>query len=184
MRKKSMRSLTCSLALAGITVGVALVTTPAVYAATVNSPFKVTIQSGNLIGQEFFGDVTFDDTLLSSTNNVVLNSAQFDLKFTFLGKLFTEADDLFNSATAQITPTKQVIGLGYTVESLSNPNANFGFSPSSSSIGNQFFYEVFNSQGTAIDQGSGVLTAIPTPALLPGLLGFAAAAIRKRKQVA
>jgi hypothetical protein len=49
--------------------------------------------------------------------------------------------------------------------------------------GESFNRVVFNSRGTAFESDNHAFRVVPTPALLPGLIGMGLAALRKRKEV-
>ena len=126
-----MQALARNLSVSAAVLGLSVVAADAANAANLTRNFQVNVESGNLSGQVFSGSVTFDESLLDS-ETVVLNPGQFSLKFDFLGTIFTETDDFFSSATAEITQYGNVLGLGYTVDSFAEPNAFFSFIPTDS----------------------------------------------------
>lgn len=163
--------------LAGIVLGLSLTAANAAEAASITREFQVAIASGDLAGETFFGGVTYDDSVLGD-DTVVLFPGEFSLTFDFLGTTFTEADDAFGFATVEVGESGHIRGVGYTVDSVDSPNAFFGFAPSDDSIGDDFFYELFDATGAVIDAGSGTLASVSVPepatAVALGILGLGA----------
>ncbi|MEO1496969.1 MAG: hypothetical protein AAFV43_07460 [Planctomycetota bacterium] len=116
--------------------------------------FSVEIESGGLTGMTLPGSVTYDSALRGS-EDVVLTPGEFELEFSFLGFVFTEADDSTGSATAEISRFGPFTGLDYTVESPSDPHAFFRFTPPSDGLGETFVYELYDDLGELIDSGAG-----------------------------
>lgn len=172
------------VALAGTVLGVTLFSATTVQAQEITRAFEVTVDEGGLAGEVFPGTVTYDASFLGES--AVLFPGEFSLTFDFLGTTFTEADDFFGFATAEISEFGPVIGLGYLVDSLDSPNAFFGFAPSDDSIGDEFFYTVFDATGAAVDEGAGTFESVPEPAtaIALGALGLGALVSRKRRQSA
>ncbi len=163
-------------------------------ATDIVSPFAVQIDTGGLAGQHFFGSVDFSDTLLPPAGTAVILPDDFELQFDFLGETFSEEDDFdftgpgSSFPEVQIDPAGRVIGLSYVVDTLTVPGSSldalFGFIPSIGSIGDQFFYDLFDDTGVIIDSGEGRLLAIPLPATIGILaLGLAGLLLSRRRAV-
>lgn len=159
-------------------------------AAPVTRGFAVEVDSGGLAGETFPGFATFDDSLLGAPAQ--LGPSEFSLNFTFLGEIFTEQDDFDfdtgNFPQLQIDASGDIVGIQYLVDTLFLPDSEldgiFGFAPSDDSIGDEFFYSLFNGNIEPVDEGEGRLVSrVPVPAtlglLMAGLAGIAAAGRRR-----
>ena len=107
------------------------------------------------VGTDSVTDETFDTFLQSALNpgSYTVTVAQFN--------------NFFNGTTGQN------ISLGFVRDG--QPNFANGFIQDGNQRTNAWAFDVLN-----VDQSNAV-TAVPTPALLPGLIGLGVAALRKRK---
>ena len=167
---------------ATIAVGT-IATTKPVFAASVYS-FKASPDSGSLTGQTFSGNVKFDDSVLSGSGEETVSLSDFN--FSFLGNAFTLIDDPL--AFAQFF-NGDFLGVEYGTTDFQLLSGLDFFDPALSSINDAFFsYDVASGAGFGDVSYKLVATpptppaAVPTPALLPGLIGMGVAALRKRKQ--
>ncbi|MEO0534226.1 MAG: hypothetical protein AAF215_10220 [Cyanobacteria bacterium P01_A01_bin.123] len=184
-----MHMLVHRLSVSAAIVGLSVIAAGSAEAADVTRNFLVDIQTGGLADEFFFGSVTLDESLLvpaEGEKTVILSADLFSLEFDFLDTIFTEENDFFGFAALEITQYGNVVGLGYTVDSLEDPNAFFGFLPTDDSIGDEFFYDQFDAAGAVVDSGGGILKAVPEPgfAIALGILGMFGWVGRKSRQTA
>ncbi|MDX2242154.1 MAG: PTPA-CTERM sorting domain-containing protein [Leptolyngbyaceae cyanobacterium bins.302] len=172
----------------------------AAQAAIITNHFRVDVTMGLLEGQSFFGHFTYNDAALSdpaiqiidpSNGNQIINQSNglIDLSFNFLNNTYTQASD----SGFPDYPTINFAGgslqsLDYIVESLLNPGPIRSFVIAFDPL---FGGPVFNGfDGSPFNPNSNGLLAgpvtydiqpIPTPALLPGLIGLSVGVLRKRR---
>lgn len=158
-----------------IAAGLALVA-PAITAAPAQAvnlfEFTVNIDSGPLNGDSFSGSFGFDNPQLDSFGDGTADLTSFS--FNARGRSFG-----LNDATD--TPFAEFfdgdfLGIDYA---FSRGSTNFQFRPGFFSIdGATFDYEIRQGSGF----GDTDFDRIPTPALLPGLIGMGIATIRRKRQ--
>jgi hypothetical protein len=93
----------------------------------------------------------------------------------------------FNGATqvgptfsrAQVAAAFAAAGFGSLPSGVANGSTYVNFF---ADAGESFNRVVFNSRGTAFESDNHAFRVVPTPALLPGLIGMGLAALRKRKE--
>jgi len=186
-----------SIAIAGaacITIGSA-VTASSAQALVITNNFRVDITSGTLANQSFFGNFRYDDASLTGSGLETLDPSNGlqSLSFNFLGTTYTQQSDAgYLDASPDQYPqlsfqNGSLLGLDFLVSE--NPIfANSTVIPGSIKafgIGGPDFQALdndpaANSEG-AVTYG---IQAVPTPALLPGLLGLGVGVLRKRRSVA
>lgn len=67
---------------------------PEVEAATITYNFEVTVTSGPLDGESYFGSLTYDNSTLTNTGQEFLEIPELSMvEFNFMGMDYTEADD-------------------------------------------------------------------------------------------
>ena len=147
--------------------------------------FEVLPDSGPLAGDRFSGQVEFDDSVLTGVGDETVGLSDFS--FSFLGNNFTPVDDPL--AFAQFFDGT-FLGLDYISTDFQLLSGIDIFEPAFSSIDNTFFsYDIPSGAGfgnisyTVVTKPPTPPTAaVPTPALLPGLIGMGVTALRKRRK--
>jgi len=176
----------------------AVMTSSSAQAAIITNHFRVDVTSGLLEDQSFFGHFTYNDAALSdptiqiidpNTGNQIINSSNglIDLSFNFLNNTYTQASD----SGFPDFPTINFVGgslqsLDYIVESLLNPEPIRSFVITfdpfiQGSVFVGFDGVPFGSQVVSFGTVTYGVQPIPTPALLPGLIGLSVGVLRKRR---
>lgn len=155
--------------------------TPAVArAAVITSDFSTTVGSAGspFDNQTFSGSFAFDDAQTPSTSffGEDLFSLQ-DFNFNFDGQSFNLNNVVSPASAVFFEGTFQ----GLDVVAASN---RFSFVPDDGFTGFPVFNFTFNGGANSSNAPVtfGALQEVPTPALLPGLVGMGVAALRRRKQ--
>lgn len=193
-----------SIAIAGVAcvaIGSAVAPNTA-QAAIITNNFRVDVTTGSLANQSFFGNFSYDDDSLANTatqiidpnnGNQLINPTNglLSLAFNFLGITYTEKSDSGYSQFPQLNFKDGLFqGLDYVVEAspsvvLPGSISLFGTGYDTASGGTFFVaYEGDpNDLSTPFSEGTVVYSAqaVPTPALLPGLIGLGLSVWRKRK---
>jgi hypothetical protein len=165
-------------------------------AAIIKTDFQANLTTGSLAPQSFFGNFLYDDAAITGVGDETLDLSNgfLNLSFNFQGKIYTEKDDAVSPDFPQIVFKDGVLqGLDFGVyEALSFPNpvvipgsvlsfvTTFAF-PDTTSI---FRVESSDSNNQiSVSQGSITYSSqpIPTPALLPSLVGVGIGMWRKRR---
>jgi hypothetical protein len=166
---------------AGAALGALALAADAAQAATFG--FSFTLPSGFVnapAGSPGAGVFTFDDALVNPNaafQQLPVTGFQFDL----LGRTFTASDAAGGpDAVAVNFFSGRLAGLNFDANSIPEPYPLFAVTINESD--SAFFDQQFNT-GNAVVSYSEIQTPnpIPTPALLPGLVGLGAAALRQRK---
>jgi hypothetical protein len=138
--------------------------------------FTVTPDSGPLNGAVYTGNFSFDGSGLSNSGDESVALSSFN--FSFLGNTYSEADDPFAIAAFF---DGNFLGIDY---SFSDGTTAFSFLSGqfTQDINDAFFsYDIAAGPNVGAGFGDVSYTAVPTPALLPGLLGLGVAALRRRQ---
>lgn len=186
-------------AIAGVALtAAAVLPSTAAQAAIITNHFRVDVTSGLLEDQSFFGHFTYNDAALSdptiqiinpNTGNQLINATNglIDLSFNFLNNTYTQTSDFGFPAYPTINfANGSLQSLDYIVESLLNPEPIRSFMITFDPVirGSVFvgFDGVpFGSQVVSFGTVTYGVQPIPTPALLPGLIGFSVGILRKRR---
>lgn len=187
------------MAIAGVTcvtIGSA-VTADSVHAAVINYDFRVDVADGPLANQSFLGNFSYDDAALSDPSieiidpingNQIINPTNglLSLSFNFLGQTYTAKSDSAFPDYPQLNFEAGLFQrLDYFVESVVNPNfvAVFatGFNPKT----NTSIFLSLTGDPNNLERSTGTVSynaqPIPTPTLLPGLIGLGIGILRKRR---
>lgn len=193
-----VRIQTLSIAIVGaacMAIGSAI-TASSAQAAIIDYNFQVDATTGNLAGQSFFGSFSYDDAALSdpsiqiidsNTGNSIINATNglLNLSFNFLGNTYNQTSDSGYSEYPQLNFNNGSFeGLDYLVNSLVNSDPVKAFIITFDD-GQPVFraYDVveFGPSTPRLAEGSVTYQRVPTPALLPGLIGLGIGVIRKRR---
>lgn len=137
--------------------------------------FEVAPDSGSLAGNTYFGDFSFDDSGLTGVGDEIVELSDFS--FDFLGVNYTETDS-FSSLAAFLDGT--FLGIEYTFD---DGNVEFSFLPGFFAVNEAVFaYEIASGSNQGAGFGDVNYSVVPTPALLPGLVGMGAMALRRKRQ--
>jgi len=192
------------LATAGTVVTLSGFSSSPAQALTITNKFRVNITEGPLVNQFFFGSFQYNDAALTDpsleiidpiSGNQIINDSNglLDLSFSFLGNIYTQESDAGFPDFPQLNFRDGLFeALDFVVaESLAAPNPTvipgsiFEFSTRFDPVFGSFFV-AFEGDPSAPDFSFGSVTyevqSIPTPALLPGLIGLGIGVFRKRKQ--
>ncbi|MCL6433985.1 MAG: PTPA-CTERM sorting domain-containing protein [Leptolyngbyaceae cyanobacterium HOT.MB2.61] len=158
-----------------IALGIASFEVSPAQAAILTAPFTVEVPVGT--GTETgTGTVTFDSDFVSAIGLDVVNPVEglLSLNLNLLGNTFTES----SSAAFPILPA-----LFFNDGAIAGLLFDFELAPGTQALLVPFTNQVFTSAGGIGSVTFGEPTAIPTPALLPGLvgLGMSIATLRKRQ---
>jgi hypothetical protein len=190
-----------SIAIAGaacVTIGSA-VTASSAQALVITNNFRVGVTQGLLTNQSFFGNFRYDDASLTGSGLETLNPSNGfqSLSFKFLGNTYTQSSDAgYLDAPPNQYPQLNfkggsLLGLDYAVESLMSSGSIASFVINYDSIKGEPFFRAYD--GSPFDSNTKSLAegtvkygiqAVPTPALLPGLIGLGVGILRKRRSVA
>ncbi len=170
-----MTSTLQKLALAtGVALSVAAINAPQAEAISLFT-FEVAPDSGPLAGNSYFGGFSFDDSGLVGAGDETV--ALSDFNFSFLGVNYTKTDG--NSPLAAFFDGT-FLGIEYTFDSV---DVDFSFTPGSSGVEEAFFtYDIASGPNAGAGFGDVNYSVIPTPALLPGLVGMGAMALRRKRE--
>ncbi|NJL46693.1 MAG: PTPA-CTERM sorting domain-containing protein [Leptolyngbyaceae cyanobacterium SM2_5_2] len=159
---------------AGIALSVTAINAPQAEAITLFT-FEVAPDSGSLLGQTFSGDFSFDDSgLVGSGDETVALS---DFNFNFLGFNYTETD-AFDSLAVFFDG--QFLGIEYSFD---DGDVAFSFIPGFSAVNEaSFAYNIASGPNQGTGFGDVDYNVVPTPALLPGLVGMGAMALRRKRE--
>lgn len=195
-----MRNLSIAIAgVACVAIGSAVAPNSA-QATIITNNFRVDITEGSLAAnQPFFGSFTYDDATLTGSGFEALDPTNGSLKlsFNFLGNTYTEKDDAFYQVGSPAYPQlgfqdgvfQALDFLVSETSSLPNPTVIPGSTRAFIiSYDPKFGGPYFQTLADVPSEGSlGTVTygvqAVPTPALLPGLIGLGVGVLRKRKKV-
>lgn len=125
--------------------------------------FAVYIDSGPLNYQSFFGSFNFDESEITGVGEEFLPVSQ--LTFSFLGSIFTENDDLFDTPEVSFLET-EFLGLSFSAE---NSQVSFSFIPGFFEVSEaSFAYQIILSD----EQGFGKVTfeQVPEPHSILGMV--------------
>ncbi len=133
-------------------------------------------------------DGTFTGTLPTSANPAsLLDSWHINLRNS-VGQILTTLSNANNPGDPNNVPFAGAVTNGTDTEleflKSSNPQSEgffFVFTNSTGQFNPSYGGIYVDGNGNGIDVASGSVTAVPTPALLPGLIGLGAAALRRRK---
>ena len=165
----------------------------AAQAAIITNNFRVDATTGSLANQSFFGNFSYNDAALSDPNIPIdpsngnqlinLSNGLLSLSFNFLGKTYTEQSDSAQPDFPKLNFNGGLFqGLDFFVEaspSVELPSSIFAFT-----IQNSVFAEFTdNLPANSLGNVTYGVQAVPTPALLPGLIGLGVGVLRKRKKV-
>jgi hypothetical protein len=158
-----------SIATASLTFNFATACFNSTQAATINYTFQVSIDSGSLSGNNYFGSFSYNDTNLTGTGEQFLNIS--DIVFNFQGFDYTTA----NNPQAAFLDGK-FLGLSYS------PEPSFSFIPGFSDVNEAYFAYNFGS----LNSGFGDVTytqqntSIPEPTIVIGLVTLGTLGISSR----
>lgn len=181
-----------SIAIVGaacVTIGSA-VTASSAQASTITNNFRVDITQGTLANQSFFGNFTYDDSFLSGTGfeSLTPSNGFLNLSFNFLDNIYTQENDVDSPDFPEVAfQDGSLLGLGFVVsENLAFPNPTFipGSIRAFGTLGPDFQVLVDGKSDLDPDSLGTVsygVQAVPTPALLPGLIGLGVGVLRKRR---
>lgn len=183
------------LVLATAGVGVVLVGfgSSSAQAASLTYDFAVNVGSGELVGKQYNGFLTFDDANITGVGAERINPSQgLAVSFNFLGRNYAKSNDLgFPDYPIIDFFNGSLQGLSFLVlDNALNPNLRqfaIGSSTRGSDAGGTYFiygtsdFSVMNGEGSVSYKQRNTVP-VPTPALLPGLIGLGMAAFRKRNQ--
>jgi len=199
-----------SIAIAGaacITIGSA-VTASSAQALVITNNFRVDITSGTLANQSFFGNFRYDDASLTGSGLETLDPSNGlqSLSFNFLGTTYTQQSDAgYLDAPPNQYPQLNfqdgsLVGLDYLVSKFYTPSLNIPSPIDSFTISYKSqlgaFFKAYGEGDPLADPNTSPITtlaqgkvtygvqAVPTPALLPGLIGLGWGVLRKRRAVA
>jgi hypothetical protein len=197
--------ISLTLATAGVSMAVVGVSAGSAQALIIAKEFRVDMTSGSLTGQSFFGSFSYDNAALTDPSlqifdpfngNLLINEMNglLSLSFNFLGDIYTQADDAGFPLFPQLNFSEGLFqGLDFIVtENPFAPNprvipgSTFEFGTGYNPIDGSFFV-AFAGDPDSLDRSFGTVTygvPIPTPALLPGLIGMGLAALKKRRDEA
>lgn len=196
------------LATAGTAVALSVFSSSPAQALTITNNFRVDITEGSLANQSFFGSFRYDDAALTdpskqifdpNNGNLLINDSNglLDLSFNFLGNIYTQASDVSFPDFPQLNFQNGLFqALDFLVFEepfapnpvIPGPIIGFitgydfpGFAPDV-----PVFLAFAGDPSAAEIVSSGTITygvqSIPTPALLPGLIGLGIGVFRKRRQ--
>ncbi|NEO11611.1 MULTISPECIES: PEP-CTERM sorting domain-containing protein [unclassified Moorena] len=174
------------LAAASVALGLAVMPTQPVSAATIKYDFTVDVETGNLAGNSYQGYFTYDDTFQFDSGFERFNSRNDDLSvvFDFNGVTYTEEDDfLFPEGPYVDFQDGELLGLNF-VPSLFTFDFPFEIRDEDNDrIGGDFFtYGDF-----FIGSGDGSVTyakvgKVPEPATILGLSVLGASLLLGKKK--
>lgn len=148
-----------SFAIAGLSLGWIAVDLDRAMAATINYDITVNNLDGSLVGNEFTGTFSFDDTAFSGSGSELLPVS--DLSFEFQGTTFTEDDDISFNPEVEFFDG-ELLGLGYST------NVEFSFVPGFFSLSESFFsYDFGDGDAGAGDIIYTLDTDDPNPGVVP-----------------
>jgi len=150
--------------------------TPA-QAATVTYDFTINNLDGDLAGNSFSGSFTYDDALLTGSGSEYLGVSS--LLFNLLGTDYTEADDPF-AEVAFFEGT--FLGLIFAVGNPGVDAISFAFVPGFFDASDAYFTYDFTGSTGKFGTGDIQYQVVPTPVLLPGLIGLGLGALRKKAE--
>jgi hypothetical protein len=137
--------------------------------------FEVIPDFGPLAGNTYVGDFSFDDSSLTGIGDETVSLSDFN--FNFLGTTYTELDG-FSSLAAFLDG--KFLGIEYAFD---DGNVDFAFIPGFSAVNEAFFaYDIASGPNQGAGFGDVNYSVVPTPALLPGLVGMGAMALRRKRQ--
>jgi hypothetical protein len=139
--------------------------------------FTVTPDFGTLTGNTYQGNFSFDDSGLTSSGEEEVALLSFNF-LNFLGRTYTQADD--PSAIASFFDGN-FLGIDYF---FSDTDVTFSFLSGvlTQDINDAFFSYDITAAPMSAGTGNIAYTAVPTPALLPGLVGLGAALVRRKRR--
>ncbi|MEL6232191.1 MAG: PEP-CTERM sorting domain-containing protein [Cyanobacteria bacterium J06627_3] len=158
-------------------------------AATFTSDFSVTIVEGDfLVGNTFFGQLTYDDSLLNGMGTELIdpNSGLRSLSFDYVAAdlstsaTYTDADDDIDSGfPLAIFQDGTLTGLDYSASITSNLVFQFREEPSG-------VFGFFTDDFSTFESNTGAVAfaepePVPEPSALVGLVAIATFAISRRK---
>ena len=127
------------IATASLAFGLALINTNPTQAATITYDLQVSIDSGPLLNETYFGSFSFDDLTLTGVGDEFLPVT--NLEFNFLGTDYTEADDAFGAEVEFFDG--DFLGLSFSTD------ATFSFVPGFFALDEAFFtYDLVQGVGT------------------------------------
>ncbi len=193
------------LAMAGTAVTLSVFSSSPAQALTITNNFRVDITRGFLTNQSFFGSFRYDDAALTDPSkqiidpdngNLLINDSNglLDLSFNFLGNIYTQASDVGFPDFPQLDFKNGLFqSLDFLVfEEPFAPNPLIPGPITGFITAYDFDLDVPVFLAFADDPNlqkvvsSGTVTygvqPIPTPALLPSLIGLGIGVFRKRKQ--
>jgi hypothetical protein len=159
-----------------IAMGSAILGSAPAQAITLSAPFTIDVSSGTFAGAIGNGTVSWESSALTGSGLEILKpgTGLLGLNLNFLGNSYTAASAIgFPNRPRLIFSNGSLFGVDYLFQVQGTPEF-LGLDPLSN--------EVTNGVLGAPPVGSYAAT-VPTPALLPGLLGLslAVSALRKRK---
>ena len=188
---------TLSMAIAGaacVTLGAAVAPSSA-QAVTMTNDFRVDVTTGSLAGQSFFGNFQYDDAGLTGIGEEILDSSNGSLgvSFNILGSTYTEqSDDGFPDFPQLIFQDGSLLGLDFLVfpSAVTNdPQRDLRFVQilptgfRAALVSEPELPEPLPFSGSEGTVTYGSSTAVPAPAVFPGVLaaGALGAVYRKRQ---
>ncbi|UBF27053.1 PTPA-CTERM sorting domain-containing protein [Kovacikia minuta CCNUW1] len=159
-----------------IAMGSTVLTSAPAQAITLSAPFQINVSSGTFAGATGNGTVSWESTALTGSGLEILQpgTGLLGLSLDFVGNTYTAASAVgFPSRPRLVFSNGSLFGLDYLFQ-VQGSTEFLGLDPLSN--------EVTTGVPGAPPVGS-YAAAVPTPALLPGLLGLslAVSALRKRK---
>jgi hypothetical protein len=174
-----MTSFVSKFALVALSFGAVTFVPETANAAIINYNFTVNIESGSLIGNNYTGGFSYDDSETPVDFFDINTRSLVSFFFSFNGSDFTELDDLF--ATVDFDPFDNTfLGLSYQGDDFTFASGVFGVDEA-----------VFTYTGTGFNDGTGSITftqvsddlvSTPETSVLLGLLTVGGGILGKKKR--
>ncbi len=143
---------------ASTVVGMAVINSNPVHAASISYDVEVIIDSGSLTGETYTGFFTFDDSRLTGIGEEFLSVSQ--ISFDFNGVNYTETDDFFGPEVLFFDG--DFLGLSFSTD------AEFSFIPGFFDLEESFFS--YNISGEVDGAGDINYNLVPEPLTILGTM--------------